>query len=195
MFRKLTIFFLIGFLYLFLAYFRSTNATGYSLVAPTGTLNRGDDVTFQLNIDTEGQSMSTANIGLTYKTEFLEYKSIASDNTFSSVDATPDGNGNLAITASESSGYNGSGTLANITFNLIAQSSGSTELCTLTSPTTPPGETIQPTKISSQSANPTNLPITGGTENGLYPIIFGSMFIFLAGALIWMNTREQKKLH
>lgn len=190
------IFLLLFMLFLFFAVSHTVvYATKYELIAPTGTLTRGQNVPFTLNVNTEGASMSSASVGLTYKTEYLQYTSISPGDTFSTVSATPESDGNLSITASQSPGFNGSGTLATINFKLIATAPGSTELCTLTTPTTPPTitNTPPPGTTATSSATPTRLPTTGGVDSTVQNLLFGAAFIALAGGLIWMNMKG--KLH
>lgn len=166
-------------------------AIKYDLIAPTGTLTRGQDVTFTVNVDTEGQPLSTAQVGLTYTTDVLQYSSTAAGNTFTTVTGTPGTSGNLTINASSSTAFNGSGTFATVTFKLIADSAGSTTLCTLTSPTTAP--TTAPTvPTSTTSAQPTRLPTTGDSDNVFRGLSVGGVFILIALALLWFNSSERR---
>jgi hypothetical protein len=157
----------------------SVSATTFDLVAPTEQLVKGQNVKFTVNIDTEGKSLSTASIGMTYETKYLEYVSTSPGNSFTTVSADVQSDGRLIITGSGAP-YSGAGTFAYVTFKLIATSSGSTQLCVLFNPTsvTPtPGPT---SGGATSSPAPTALPKTGQSAPTTNGIILASFFFILS---------------
>jgi LPXTG-motif cell wall-anchored protein len=130
-----------------------TFATKFDLIPPSGTLQRGQDITFTINIDTEGASVTTVPAGITYDSTLLKYVSVTAGAAMNSVvaDTTTYGTGKILFTGTNNSGYNGTGVFATVVFNIIAQSSGSTEICTLwlpeVTPTPPPNSTPTPAPV------------------------------------------------
>jgi len=161
----------------------SVSATTFDLIAPTEQLVRGQDVKFTVNIDTEEKSLSTASIGMTYETQYLEYVSTAPGDSFTTVSADVQSDGKLIITGSGDP-YSGAGTFAYVTFKLIATSSGSTQLCVLFNPTsvTPtPGPTSTPGPgLPTSPPAPTALPKTGESTPMANGVILSSFFLILA---------------
>jgi len=164
-------------------------AMTFTLIAPSGILERGQNIQFTINIDTENKSYTSTQIGMTYETQYLEYVSVLAGNTFTTVSANPQGEGKLIISGSSTSGYSGSGTYAYVTFKLIATAPGSTELCALYNPetltptstpyptVTPGGPTLTPTV----PPEPTALPTSGDISGVGRGLIFGLIFLALAG--------------
>ncbi len=178
----------------FVFYTLPVNALTYDLIAPTEQLVRGQDVKFAINIDTEGKSLSSTSIGMSYETQYLEYVSTAPGNSFTTVAADVQGTGKLVLTGSSSSAYSGSGVFAYVTFKLIATSAGSTQLCTLYNPQTPtstpaPTATPVPGQPTSPPA-PTALPKTGESKPAVQGIMLASIFFSVAGIgiLVFKNT-------
>ncbi|MGB9883108.1 MAG: cohesin domain-containing protein [Microgenomates group bacterium] len=166
---------------IFVSFFivQKTHALTFDLVAPEGQLQRGQEVKFTININTEGKSYSSVMIGMTYQTQYLQYISVSPGNTFSTVSMTPAGDGKMIINGSSTSPYSGTGVFAYVTFKIIATDSGSTQLCALFNPDITP--TIAPTTLHQSTTLPTALP-TSGITAGTNQIILGSLFIALAGA-------------
>lgn len=171
----------------------SVLATTFDLIAPSGQLTRGQEVKFTINIDTEGKSLSSTSIGLTYDTQYLEYVSVSPGNTFTTVSADVQDGGKLIINGSSETPYSGAGAYAYVTFKLIATQSGSTQLCALFNPTTPSptsGPTSTPVPGAPTSTPvpgaptsppvPTSLPTTGEAEPMTKGIILASIFLILA---------------
>jgi hypothetical protein len=168
-------------------------ALTFDLVAPSGTLTRGQNVTFTINIDTGGQSLTSTQIGMTYDTQYLQYVSTAPGTTFSTVSANDQGNGQLVISGSSTNGFSGTGSFAIVTFTLIATSSGSTELCVLFNPSETPTVTpqpISPVQPTSPPGQPTYTPYpfqptstppsSGSTGQTTKGIILGATFLIVA---------------
>lgn len=170
----------------------SVLATTYDLIAPSGQLVRGQDIRFTININTEGKSLSSAAIGMTYDTQYLEYVSVSAGDTFTTVSADVQGGGKLIITGSSTTPYSGTGTFAYVTYKLIATASGSTQLCVLFNPTssTPtPAPTSTPvpggptsTPVPGVTYAPTSLPKTGESAPMTKGILLGSSLFILATA-------------
>lgn len=161
----------------------SVMATTFDLIAPTGQLTRGQEVKFTINIDTEGKSLSSTSIGMTYDTQYLEYVSVSPGNTFATVSADVQTGGKIIITGSSNSPYSGSGVFAYVTFKLIATQSGSTQLCVLFNPASSPTPTVGPTSTPAPGTPiPTSLPKTGQSEPMTKGIIFASVFLIVATA-------------
>ena len=167
----------------------SVLATAFDLIAPTEQLVRGQNVIFTINIDTEGKSLSSTSVGMTYETQYLEYISTTPGNTFTTVSADVQDVGKLLITGSSTTPYSGSGTFAYVTFKLIATSSGSTQLCALFSPSTPtatpgPSPTLGPSPTPGGPTSPpvpTSLPKTGESGSTVQGAILASLFFVAAG--------------
>ncbi len=154
-------------------------AITFDLIAPSGTLQSGQNVQFTINVNTEGQSMTSTSVGMTYDTQYVQYVSASAGNTFTTVSANDLGGGKLVLTGSSDSGYSGSGSFAVVTFKIIATSPGSTTLCALYNPDTPtptPAPGNQPTT----PPQPTSLPTTGQTESTTKGALLGFGFFSLA---------------
>lgn len=156
----------------------SVLATTFDLIAPSGQLTRGGEVKFTVNIDTEGKSLSSTSIGMTYQTQYLEYVSVLPGNTFTTVSTDVQEGGKLIISGSSTTPYSGAGTFAYVTFKLIATGPGSTQLCALFNPSssTP---TPQPTSLPA----PTALPRTGDTNSVVKGTILASLFFVIAAGI------------
>lgn len=170
-------------------------ATVYDLLGPTETLTMGQNVTFTINIDTQGTNLTQGQIGMTYDTQYLELVNAQPGNTFTTVTYSPVSTGKILITGSGSN-YNGAGILAYVTFKLIAQQPGSTEICVLWPPTaTGTPIPIAPTTPLTQPTNaplPTTLLKTGETKPTLYAGLFG--IVLLAPAMGIYILRKSKKI-
>jgi hypothetical protein len=121
-------------------------ATKFDLIPPSGELQRGQDVTFTINVDTEGTSETSLQTGMTYDTTLLQYVSVTAGAAMNSVvaDTTTYGTGKILFTGTNTAGFNGTGVFATVVFTIIAQSPGSTEICVLWLPE--PSPTIIPTQ-------------------------------------------------
>lgn len=157
-------------------------AISFGLIAPSETLIRGQEVTFTVTVDTQGENYETTRIGLTYDTQYLEFLNAIPGDTFSSISAEEIESGKLILTGSSDSPFTGEGVFAYVKFKLIAESPGSTQLCALfnpeeePNPTQPPQSTPQPT--------PTRLPTSGREETTKKALIAASFFLlFPLGAL------------
>lgn len=154
----------------------SIQAITFDLIAPSGQLERGQEVKFTINIDTEGKSYSSTRIGMTYNTKYLEYISVSAGNTFTTVSANPQEEGKLIISGNSTSGYSGSGVFAYVTYKIIAASPGATQLCVLFNPD------ITPTPLPTSPPIPTSLPTSGDINGVSRGLTFGLIFLILAGS-------------
>ena len=171
-------------LFIFSIFPRLVYATTYDLIAPTGQFNRGQDVVFTINIDTEGSSVKKTEIGMTYDTQYLQFVSATAGSAMSSVQTSDLGGGKLLLTGTNSSGFSGAGIFTTVTFRIIAQAPGSTQLCTLWAPTpTPTGA-----PIATSAPLPTSLPKTGEFTSAL-PGIIGAGLIGICGVLLFVSRQ------
>jgi len=155
---------------------KSVYATTFNLIAPSGELTRGQEVTFTITIDTQGESLTSTIIGLEYDTQYLEFTSAEPGDTFASISSEEAGEGRLLLTGNSDPAFSGSGVFSYVKFKLIAQSPGSTELCALFNPEPTPTPTTPPQPTSTPV--PTELPKTGSfTKNK--PIIIASLALTL----------------
>lgn len=185
--RRIIVFFVCAFVFIFIPMFfsRPVFATKYYLIAPSGTLQRGTEIKFTITIDTEGQAVANPLIGMTYKSDALQYISIVPGNTYTNISITPDASNNLVISGSSDTPFTGSGDLAYVTFKIIATAPGSTDLCVLFAPTTTPTP-----GVTSSAPQPTALPKTGETSSGTKSLAFGIGFLILTGVLFVLNRKE-----
>jgi len=164
----LLVFFIIFF---FLGLVPSVFATKFDLIPPAGTLQRGQDITFTINIDTEGASVTSIQSGLTYDSTLIQYISVTAGAAMSSVvaDTATFGTGKILFTGTNNAGFNGTGVFATVVFKIIAQSSGSTEICSLWLPEVTPSPTVGPSPTLGPS--PTPGPVCGSvcTSNAQCP--------------------------
>lgn len=123
----------------------SVLATSYTIVAPAGQLVRDQEYDFTVNVNTDGTSITTGTAQVTYESQYLQYVSTTPGDFFGTVDATP-GTGTIDLVGTNAAAKDGSGSFAILRFKLIADSPGTTELCTVaevpgTTPTTVPTTT------------------------------------------------------
>ncbi len=123
----------------------TVEATSYTIVGPAGQLVRDQEYDFTVNVNTDGASITTGTAQVTYQSQYLQYVSTTPGSFFGTVDATP-GTGTVQLVGTNSAAKEGSGSFAVVRFKLIADSPGSTELCTVaevpgTTPTVAPTTT------------------------------------------------------
>ncbi len=202
--KRFLLFFLLVFA--FLAFAKASLALQFGLIAPAGTLHQGDTVQFIITVNTEGSAITSTSVGLNYQTQYLQYTSTAPGTSMSSVFATNLGNGQLSFTGTNNSGFSGQGDFALVNFKIIAQTPGSTTLCTLVpansptaspvpgatnTPTPIPGATDTPTPPPGSTATPvppTSLPVTGSTNTA--PLV-NLGFLFLTSYLIFYTFSKK----
>lgn len=121
------------------------HAISFEIIPPSGQLSQGQEVTFTINLDTAGASVTTIQSGMTYVTTALEYVSAAAGAAMDSIQVdTTQGAGKLLLTGTKAAGFTGKDAFATVVFKIIATQSGSTELCTLWQPETTTAPTPAP---------------------------------------------------
>jgi len=166
---------------------RKTYAVKFDLIAPQppeGGFVRGQTVQFTINIDTHSQTINSTQIGMTYNTQYLEYVSTNPGNAMTSVSTDNLGGGKLLFNGENTAGFSGQGTFAYVSFKIIAQAPGETELCVLWNPATQP--TSPPPTSPPQ---PTSPPPTSGEVKGLFTnTFFGLTFISIFLLFFWIKN-------
>jgi hypothetical protein len=166
---------------------RKTYAIKFDLIAPQppeGGFVRGQTVQFTINIDTQGETVNSTQIGMTYDTRYLEYVSTTPGNAMTSVSTNNLGDGKLIFSGENQSGFSGQGTFAYVNFKIIAQAPGETELCVLWNPQNSPTPSPYPTSLS----QPTSPPPTSGEVKGVYTNSFlGLIFISFFLLFFWLK--------
>lgn len=167
----------------------------YDLIAPTGTLKRGDTARFQVNIDTDDQTITSSSVGMTYDTNYIDFKSITAGNAMTSVSKTDTETGKFLMNGSNNAGFKGFGVFAYVDFQITADAPGSTELCSLwgPTPTTPPPNPTSPPNATSPpnptSPQPTELPRAGSsTQADLFAVVGFSLFFLAVGTRLFANA-------
>jgi len=165
-----------------------TYAVRFDLIAPQppeGGFVRGQTVQFTINIDTQGETINSTQIGMTYDTQYLEYVSTNPGDAMTSVSTNNLGEGKLLFDGENQSGFSGQGTFAYVSFKIIAQAPGETELCVLWNPETQPTSPPQPTS----PLQPTSPPPTSGEVKGVYTnSFFGLIFISMFLIFFWVKN-------
>lgn len=199
MLKKLSFF--VFLLAVFLVSAPSALAVKFDLISPSGTLVQGQEVTFIINLDSQGDTINSIQTGMTYDTVPLQYVSAAAGAAMNSltVDTTTQGTGKLLITGTNNVGFNGSGVFATVVFKILTPS-GSTELCTLWQPTATPTPTSLPVLTATPQVNqpsptpapvvPTALPQTGFDIPKNAGAIAGGAFLLAASAIYFHSKRN-----
>ncbi|MEO6508727.1 MAG: cohesin domain-containing protein [Patescibacteria group bacterium] len=164
------------------------SALSYDLIAPSGTLNRGDEVQFIINIDSDGTTVKTATVGMTYESQYIQFVSATPGDAMDSVTSTPGATGTLMLTGINNAGLNGSGVYAYVTFKIIATAAGTTELCALFNPTITP--TPAPVTTTAPVV-PTALPVTGSASDMRFGTILGSAVLLLSLTSLTLLKRSR----
>ncbi len=189
--EKLKKIFFIFFSLYFIFFSKSVLATTFDLnVSTPGPYNRGQEVTFTINIDTEGATLNNARIGMTYDTQYLELVNTLPGETFPTVTTDNLGNGKLVFYGQSDNSFSGRGKFVDVVFKLIAQAPGSTELCVLWNPETTP--TPQPNQ-STQNKRPVNPtpPVSGDGKTILTLSLIGGTMV--SGAILNMLLNNSVK--
>ena len=185
----------------FFVFTPSAFATTFNLVPPTGTLTRGQDITFTINIDTKGAVITSIQSGLAYDATLLKYISVTAGGAMNTITADSEkyGSGKVLFTGTNNTGYNGSGVYATVVFNIIAQSPGATDICSIWSPDptpTPAPTSIVPTSpppatIPTLPPQPTALPQTGISDSRDTALIFAASFLAAAGGVFYLSQKQK----
>lgn len=186
--KKSVVFFALMFA-CFLLTGKPVHALKFNLIQPNPQVNRGDTIKFQITVDTEGQSMQSTSIGISYTATDLQFVSAEPGNTFANISATTGTAPNpsysaIIVSANSPSAYSGSGTFAYVNFKLIATSPGSTQLCSLFSPVTATAAPTAPK--STQGSTPSALPKTGSVQTTVLGGIAGMLLVAMAALVLLM---------
>lgn len=146
--KKFVISFVAAALFLSISAAAPAQAVGYSLNPPRGQLSRGETVQVTVGTDVQGENHSVGVIGITYDTNKLQYVSASPASSTDSIDITQPSTGKLLVVGKKSSSYITTGTFAILNFTIIADESGSTEICAAFSPSQEELQSI-PTSILS----------------------------------------------
>ncbi|NTU73143.1 hypothetical protein HGB07_03150 [Candidatus Roizmanbacteria bacterium] len=180
---------------------RPTFALSYELISPSGTLSRDQSVPFTLNINTAGENITSATVGMTYDTQYLQYLSTTPGTAMTLITATETEPGKIVITGQNSSGFNGNGQFAVVSFKIIATAPGETELCALYAPsTTPTPVSNTPTTVNGFTPAPTvplptRMPVTGSSQARdnflvIAGVAFSTSLLLFAGSRTLSRTKN-----
>lgn len=186
-----SVFLVLFFLLVIFVFAGGAYATTFDLLAPSGQLTRGQEVKFTINIDTEGRTLKTTEVGMSYKTEVLQYISTTPGNAFSTVSATAPEGGKILFGGKSEAGFSGSGTFAIVTFKLIATAPGSTELCILFAPG--PSPTTPPPATASATPRPPPPPRSGSDSYGKSLGLLAIILLLGAFSLYLLNKKAYYK--
>lgn len=196
MLKKLTVF--LFFLFTLFAYAKSAYAVSFDLIAPTGQLTRGGNAQFTINVDSEGASITSTQVGIFFDTQFLQYISTVPGDAMTSVAASQTDTGKYLLTGANSAGFKGKGTFAVVTFKIIATAPGSTQLCALWGPSSSPAPTGSPAPTSppgNTTPIPTQLPKTGGSNQiPFFALMVVILFGISAGSLLLIRKDKYTKI-
>ena len=158
-------------------------ATRLDLIAPSGTLQRGQSYNFTIDIDTQGESLSSITTGLKYETQYLELEGVTPGNSFSVISTQNVSDGKITITGTNDQPFSGSGVFAYAKFKIIATAPGETQVCALWQPNSNPTNTPVPSENATNTPAPaTKLAKTGITKIGRYSQIVG-IFLIVASII------------
>lgn len=168
-------------------------AMKYDLIPPDGTLTRGEPVQFVIAIDTEGATITTTQVGMTYDTHYLQYVNVVPGDAVTSVTVNEVSPGNLLFTGTNTQGFAGQGDFAYVNFTLIATAPGETELCILYAP--PTSSTPAPTAPAGATSAPvpTGLPKTGETFASFQSSITGLLLVIISFSILMGVRKWQMK--
>ncbi|MDO8498118.1 MAG: cohesin domain-containing protein [bacterium] len=151
--------------------------TRFTLVAPTepaGGFKTGDTIKFTVNVDTQGETVYSTQVGINYQSQYIQFQTTTAGNTFTSITSSADSTGGLLVKGSSSSGFSGTGVYSYVDFKIVATAPGSTQLCSLYAPSATPTVapttpivstgTPLPTSVQPTVPVPTALPQTGSFE-------------------------------
>lgn len=179
------------FLFCFLSFPRLSYATVFDLIAPPGPFQRGQEIVFTININTEGTTLNNTSVGMTYDTNYLEYVNTLPGNTFNTITTDNLGAGKIVFYGNSSTGFSGSGKFTDVTFRLIAQAPGSTELCVLWNPSTAP---TNPPTTSAPTQKSTAAPVSGNNNYSDKLNLIAAGFITFSASLLLFERNINKKV-
>lgn len=192
-YKYISIFFLVIFCLLFVR--SEVHAVSYSLIPPSGQLSRGQNVDFTITIDSQGETVNSTQIGMSYESQYLEYVNTTPGDAMSTISVTQQTDNKLLFSASSTTGFTGSDDFAVVTFKIIAEAPGTANLCVLfqltptpTSPATLPSATSAP-----GIPQPTSLPATGSFDNLNNTLGLGLLLIAGASLAVMAVSKQKQK--
>ena len=157
----------------------------FDLIAPQGTLKRGNTARFQINIDTGSTPVTSSQVGMTYDTKYLQFQSVAAGNAMTSLSVKPTETGKFLISGTNNAGFKGLGVFGYADFKISADVPGSTQVCTLWGPSSSPAPTASPTIPPA----PTQLPKSGVSSHlETFGLIGLSLFFIALVARIFLKN-------
>jgi LPXTG-motif cell wall-anchored protein len=161
----------------------------YDLIPPQGQLSRGQDIQFIIEIDSGGSSVTSATVGMSYQSQYLQFVGATPGDAMSSVTFDSSQPEKLLFTGTNATGFNGKGVFAYVTFKIIASAPGEAQLCVLFQPTPTPQ-----TPVSTPSATiplPTRLPKTGSADKANMWTVAGLFCLIGAtGTILALNRNK-----
>lgn len=159
--------------FLFLAAPSVFAAPSYSLVAPSTGITRGQNVQFTIRIDTAGESVTNTTAGLRYDTKYLKYVGVQAGEAATSVTGTESTTGEIILNGT-SNNFSGEGAYAHVTFTIVADAPGGTQICSVFTPSNSPSSNASTTSTQSR---PSTLPQSGAAETTLLAMIAATFAI------------------
>jgi len=203
--KRVTFQFIMFVMLMLILFSPSVYAVSFDPVPPTTPLVRGQNFSFGININTEGNTVTTIQTGLEFDPTLLEYVSVTPGQAMNSVvaDTTTYGAGKVLFTGTNTAGFNGTGVFATVIFKLIAATSGQTDICSLwlpeptpsaaPSPTIGPSPTVgpSPTPGPTLPPQPTSLPKTGITDSRNTAMMLAISFLIAAGGVFYLSQKQK----
>lgn len=171
----LLVFFILLGGFFFLA--EDVSALAYHLIAPQGNLTRGGNAQFTVEIDTEGETIKAALIGMSYEKQYLQFINATPGNSMTSIKITNQTENTFQMEGSNPAGFSGQGIFAYVNFKIIADAPGNTQLCALWGPSGTPA--LNPTQPPNQPTAPvpTSLPKSGQVAHTNLLVLAGAGLI------------------
>lgn len=138
-----------------------------SITSDITNLNRGDVVTFAIDIRTKGETVTSPVVGISFDPSKIQFVSASpGDPAFSSISAQDLGGGKILFNGASPSGFTGDTTFATFGLKIIDTLPGEAEICTLFEPTLSPTPVTQPsaTPVPSCVPRPANGQLVAGTN-------------------------------
>ncbi len=166
------------------------SALRFELIAPSGILQRGQEVVFTIRIDPEGESLTNAVIGLAYDTQYLEFLNAIPGDTFDAIATEEIEFGKLVLTGTDSQPVDSEGVFAQVKFKLIADAPGATQLCSFFNPEITPTPTAPaPTTAPAAPTSTPPPPVSGQGDISDTAILFGGIGVLGGALLLLLRSR------
>lgn len=171
---------------------KPVHAATFSLIAPQNVV-RGGNAQFTIEIDTEGETVTTSEIGIEHDSQYLQFVNATPGDAMTSIAVKPVDEKKSLLVGSNTAGFKGQGVFALVNFKVIATAPGTTQLCALWGPPTTPSGTPQPTS----PPKPTTLPKAGSMSQTLNIaavgfVSFAAASLILNRNFLYKNKRKRK---